>query len=107
MRRFAMNRWCASVLVFVVAVGSLPSFVTPASALTIRQVQGTHNGLNGEYGDPDIPGTGGMPMPGRMQPATPNPDHGWAAGDSQYLSGMEKTAHLRIVLELLRVWLFR
>jgi len=44
---------------------------------------------------------------GRMQPTTPNPDHGWAAGDSQYLAGMEKTVRLRIVLELLRVCLFR
>lgn len=107
MRRFAMNRWCAFLLTFVLVAGALPGFVAPASALTIRQAQWSHSGGSSDYGDPDIPGTSGVPMPGRMEPTVTNPDSRLAAGDSRYASEWERALRLRVVLELLRAWLFR
>ena len=109
MRRFTLNRWWVFLLALVLSLGMSATFVSRASALiTVRQSR-LLTGMSNGYGDPDAPGSGvdGNPMPGRVVPSGSSGGVGQAAGDSRTSPGVERTLHLRILLDLIRALLFR
>src|SRR5262249_9279691 len=100
MRRFSMNRWWVLLLAAVLAIGTLPGLVAPASArISLRNAQ--IGGADSSYGDPDVPN--GQPLPGRMN-RTGGVDRG-GVGDGPTTTELG-SIHLRVMLELMRAYLF-